>query len=64
MGTAVPFINLSDVVEELGSQAPKALTDLLAGIRDDIRDSWHSKGNRHALKRLIGIPAGPALASS
>ncbi|MGH8701961.1 MAG: alkaline phosphatase D family protein [Burkholderiales bacterium] len=55
MGTAVPFINLKDFVEELGSQAPKALTDLMAGIRDDIRDSWHSKGNRDGLKRLIGI---------
>lgn len=55
MGTAVPFVNLKDVVEDLGSQAPKALTDLLAGVRDDIRDSWHSKGNRQALKQLIGI---------
>ena len=44
-----------DIVEELGSQAPKALTDLMAGIRDDIRDSWHSKGNREGLKRLIRI---------
>ena len=55
MGTAVPFINLKDIVEELGSQAPKALTDLMAGIRDDIRDSWHSKGNREGLKRLVRI---------
>ena len=55
MGTAVPFINLKDFVDELGSQAPKALTDLMAGIRDDLRDSWHSKGNREGLKRLIGI---------
>jgi hypothetical protein len=55
MGTAVPFINLKDFVEEMGSRAPKALTDLMTGIRDDIRDSWHSKGNREGLKRLIGI---------
>ena len=55
IGTAVPFINLKDIVEELGSQAPKALTDLMAGIRDDIRDSWHSKGNREGLKRLVKI---------
>ena len=55
MGTGVPFINLKDIVEELGSQAPKALTDLMAGIRDDIRDSWHSKGNRGELKRLISV---------
>ncbi len=55
MGCAVPFLNLKDFVEELGSQAPKALTDLMAGIRDDIRDSWHSKGNRSQLKDLIGV---------
>lgn len=55
MGSAVPFINLKDFVEVLGSQAPKALTDLLMGIRDDIRDSWHSKGNRRGLARLVGI---------
>lgn len=55
MGCAVPFINLKDVVEELGAKAPKALTDLMAGIRDDIRDSWHAPGNREGLKRLIGI---------
>jgi len=58
MGSAVPFINLKDFVELLGSQAPKALTDLLLGIRDDIRDSWHSKGNREGLRRLIGILRG------
>jgi len=55
MGCAVPFINLIDFVETLGSAAPKALTDLLTGIRDDIRDSWHSKGNREALKALLGV---------
>lgn len=55
MGCAVPFINLKDFVEELGAKAPKALTDLMAGIRDDIRDSWHAPGNREGLKRLIGI---------
>lgn len=55
LGCAVPFINLKDFVEELGSKAPKALTDLLAGIRDDMRDSWHSPGNRPGLKRIIGI---------
>lgn len=55
MGCGVPFINLKDFVETLGSAAPKALTDLMTGIRDDIRDSWHSKGNREALKALIGV---------
>lgn len=55
MGCGVPFINLKDFVETLGSAAPKALTDLMTGIRDDIRDSWHSKGNREALKALIAV---------
>lgn len=55
MGTAVPFINLKDIIEDLGSRAPKILMDRIGGIRDDIRDSWHSKGNRKGLKRLIGI---------
>lgn len=32
MGSAVPFINLKDIVEGLGSQAPKALTDLMAQV--------------------------------
>ena len=55
MGCGVPFINLKDFVEILGSKAPKALTDMMAGIRDDVRDSWHSPGNKAALKRLITV---------
>lgn len=55
MGCGVPFINLKDFVETLGSAAPKALTDLMTGIRDDIRDSWLSKGNREAFKELLGV---------
>lgn len=55
MGCGVPFINLKDFVEQLGSRAPKALTDLIAGIRDDVRDSWHSPGNKEALKQLIAV---------
>jgi hypothetical protein len=55
LGSAVPFINLKDFVEEMGSKAPKALTDLMAGIRDDIRDSWHAPANRPGLKRILGI---------
>ncbi len=55
MGCGVPFINLKDFVEELGSKATKVLTDLVAGIHDDVRDSWHSPGNKEALKRLIGV---------
>lgn len=55
LGTAVPFINTKDFVEELGSKAPKLVTDLFAGIRDDVRDSWHSPGNRAQLDELLGI---------
>ncbi|MGB6231734.1 MAG: alkaline phosphatase D family protein [Litorimonas sp.] len=55
MGTAVPFINLKDFLERLGSEAPKALTDLAMGIRDDVRDSWHSPGNQAQLKDLMAI---------
>lgn len=54
MGCGVPFINLKDYVELL-AEAPKALTDLLAGIRDDLRDSWTSPGNKAGLKRLLNI---------
>lgn len=54
MGCAVPFINLQDYVEAL-AEAPKALTDLMAGIRDDLRDSWNSPGNQQQFKRLLGI---------
>ncbi len=54
MGCGVPFINLKDYVELL-AEAPKQLTDLLAGIRDDLRDSWTSPGNKEALKRLLNI---------
>ena len=55
MGSGVPFINLQDYIETLGSKAPKVITDLMAGIRDDVRDSWASPGNIEGLKRLIGI---------
>ena len=55
MGCGVPFINLKDFVETLGSKAPKALTDMVMGIRDDVRDSWHSPGNKEALKDLISV---------
>jgi hypothetical protein len=55
MGSAVPFINLKDFLEHLVSKAPKAISDLAAGIRDDVRDSWHSPGNLKQLKHLISI---------
>lgn len=55
MGTAVPFINLKDFVEKMVSKAPKALIDLIGGMRDDVRDSWHSPGNIRQLKQLIQV---------
>lgn len=55
MGCGVPFINLRDFAEELGAKASKELTDLAMGIRDDVRDSWHSPGNKAALKKLINV---------
>ncbi len=58
MGTAVPFINLKDFIENLVSKAPKAVTDLVGGTRDDVRDSWHSPGNIGQLKQLIGVLKG------
>ena len=53
MGTAVPFINLKDFVERLGSEAPQILADL--GLRDELRDSWHSPGNQAQLQDLMNI---------
>ena len=55
MGCGVPFINLKDYIINLGSKAPKGLTDLFGGIRDDIRDSWNSPGNKAGLKKLLNV---------
>ncbi|WP_297694909.1 alkaline phosphatase D family protein [uncultured Eudoraea sp.] len=55
LGCAVPLINLKDFVEILASKAPKELTDLIGGIRDDVRDSWHSPGNKPGLKIIIDM---------
>jgi hypothetical protein len=55
MGCAVPFLNLQDYVSNLGSKVPKAVTDLLAGIRDDVRDSWNSPGNREQFRQLTSV---------
>ena len=55
LGTTVPFIYLKDSVVGLGSIAPKELTDLLGGVRDDLRDSWRSPGNELALREIISI---------
>ncbi|MCH4822620.1 alkaline phosphatase D family protein [Gramella lutea] len=55
MGSAVPFINLVDFIERIGSDLPDELNELLGELRDDIRDSWHSPGNIGQLKELIGV---------
>ncbi len=55
LGCPVPLINLKDFVEILASKAPKELTDLIGGIRDDVRDSWHSPGNKPGLKVIINM---------
>jgi hypothetical protein len=53
LGTTVPFVYLKEWVEGLLSRAPKVLTDLIAGVRDDIRDSWRSPGNREAFRQVL-----------
>ncbi|MFB9058039.1 alkaline phosphatase D family protein [Mariniflexile ostreae] len=55
MGSAVPFINLVDFIENIGSKLPDALNNLLGELRDDVRDSWHSPGNIAQLKELIDV---------
>jgi len=55
MGSAIPFINLHGFLENLISKTPKVVTDRIAGIRDDVRDSWHSPGNINQLKQLISV---------
>ena len=53
LGTTVPFLYVSDSFESVGSQVPKFLTDMMAGVRDDLRDSWSSPGNKEALKKVL-----------
>ncbi|WP_439182720.1 alkaline phosphatase D family protein [Carboxylicivirga taeanensis] len=55
MGSAVPFINLKDFIERLGANTPDFVNELVAEIRDDVRDSWHSPGNINQLKKMISI---------
>jgi hypothetical protein len=55
MGCGVPFINLIEFIELAGSVLPKKIMDKLQGIRDDLRDSWHSPGNKLGLIKLMGI---------
>ncbi|WP_411280754.1 alkaline phosphatase D family protein [Gemmatimonas sp.] len=55
LGTTVPFLYIKDFWESLGARAPKALTDAAGGVRDDLRDSWSSVGNRAALEQVLDI---------
>jgi len=53
VGSTVPLIYLKSFLVMLGSRAPKVLTDLAAGVRDDMRDSWDSPGNQESLTQLL-----------
>jgi len=55
LGNSVPFIYVNDIIEALAAELELTATELGQHIRDDIRDSWHSPGNRRQLGRLIGI---------
>jgi len=55
IGTPVPFLYIKDFWESLASKAPKAITDLATGVRDDLRDSWMSPGNQEALAALLRV---------
>ncbi len=55
LGNSVPFIYVNDIIEALAAELELTATELGQHIRDDIRDSWHSPGNRRQLSRLIGI---------
>lgn len=53
VGSTVPLVYVKTFWTNLGSEAPKFLTDLVMGARDDMRDSWDSPNNEEALKELI-----------
>jgi hypothetical protein len=55
LATPVPFLYIKDFWESLGAKAPKPVTDLASGVRDDLRDSWLAPGNQDALKQLLDI---------
>lgn len=61
LGTAVPFLYLEDVYEALGATLPRAVTNVFVSPRDDLRDSWHSPGNREALREVLAIVRGMLL---
>ncbi|MEO1138160.1 MAG: alkaline phosphatase D family protein [Pseudomonadota bacterium] len=55
LGNSVPFIYINDLVETLLSELALAKKDFAHEVQDDIRDSWHSPGNRRQLSALIDI---------
>ncbi len=55
LGNSVPFIYVNDIIESLASELELMASDLGQEARDDMRDSWHSPGNRRQLNRLIDI---------
>lgn len=55
LGNSVPFIYINDFIEALAAELDVMATELGQEMRDDVRDSWHSPGNRRQLSRLIDI---------
>lgn len=55
LGNSVPFIYINDLVETLLSELALAKEDFAHEVQDDIRDSWHSPGNRRQLSVLVDI---------
>lgn len=55
LGNSVPFVYVNDMIEALASELEIMATSVGKHVRDDIRDSWHSPGNRRQLNKLIDI---------
>jgi len=55
LGNSVPFIYINDIIEALAAELEVMATETGKHMRDDVRDSWHSPGNRRQLARLIDI---------
>lgn len=55
LGNSVPFIYILDFVESVAAESAIAGTETGQNMRDDIRDSWHSPGNRRQLAQLLDI---------
>ena len=55
IGNSVPFIYINDLVETILAELEVAKEGFAEEVRDDIRDSWHSPGNRRQLSAVIAI---------